>query len=309
MSCKILATAVISLGLLASMGCGRDPAPSHFEILSWEEELFDAINGDRILSGIAPLERIDVLDRSAAEIAFFGIREDMDIMDLRRILAEHGVTAYVIAAHVISSFRGRPNNMVFKAREELRVADEDFIENADFRSGGLAIRYFDGYYFVVFVGAHILDTDADGNPIPTITANIWQRERVRPLELEHLRLLNETRTAKGLPPVQPDDQLSALARVYAEKMLREGFFGHSDPSGKGFIQRIDEAPLVKYRGFGENLASLLRPNDPPVDAMTSLLSSPGHRENILRKEFTHVGVAAATDGRWWMFVQIFGIER
>ncbi len=290
-------------------GCSGGSAPSILEIERWEGELFEKINTDRRLAGVKSLERDEILDRVAGEIAFLATENKLESLQIRDLLREYGITAYIIAGHIIASFENRSGNMANTAHNELIAADDGILDNPDFRTAGVAVRYFDGEYFAVFVGAHLVETDANGNLKPIITARLWERSELLKYEEEHLAILNKVREENELTTLEKDDQLAAFARAYAEKMLKSGFFGHNDPAGKGFVERIDETSMNRFSSWGENLASLLRTENPSADAMQRLMESPGHRANILRPGFTHVGVGVATDGRWWIFVQIFGIER
>ena len=304
-----LSVIMIVAAILAVTGCGGSSPASWIELQTWQDELFEKINTERRLGEVPSLDRYKVLDRVAAEIAYLAINEQLEGLKIKELLAENGISAYIIAGHMISSFSKRDDNMSHKALNELKLTDPKFLMNNNFRSAGVSIRYADGFYYVVFVGAHIVESDDKGNYKPIVTEKLWAVSEVKKYEIEHYDLLNKVRVKNGLSELEYDDQLSALARVYANKMLKEGFFGHDDPFGKGFIQRVDETSLNKYRVWGENLASLLNTQNPPGDAMTKLMDSPGHKANILRNGFTNVGIGVATDGRWWMFVQAFGTLR
>ena len=294
---------------LSSIGCGGTRAPSWVELEAWENGLFEHIDSDRMASQLPSLDRDEALDRIAGELAFLALRGRLDGVKPSELFKEYGIPAYIVAGRVVASFESSPKNMPRAAFDAIDDADSSVLTNADIRSGGVAVRYYDGVFAAVFVGALVVDTLEDGTPKPIVTAKLWPEERVKKYEAAHFARLNEARKENGLGELKSDDQLSAIARVYAKKMLKEGFFGHNDPAGKGFIARIDETNLDRFSAYGENLASLLHPKDPPLDAMTDLMNSPGHRANILRPSFTNVGIGAATDGRWWMFVQEFGTER
>ena len=54
---------------------------------------------------------------------------------------------------------------------------------------------------------------------------------------------------------------------------------------------------------------MLHPENPALEAHNGLMDSEGHRRNILDAGFTHIGIGGATDGKWWVFVQLFGRKR
>jgi uncharacterized protein YkwD len=101
-----------------------------------------------------------------------------------------------------------------------------------------------------------------------------------------LTLLNEARGKAGLPPLAPDPELRALALGHTEDMTRSGFFGHVSPNTGSAEDRARRAGVV-LAVLGENIAQAATPEL----AHDSLMDSPGHRANMLRKDFTHVGIA------------------
>ena len=82
---------------------------------------------------------------------------------------------------------------------------------------------------------------------------------------------------------------------------KRNYFSHYTPEGKSPFDRMDEAG-IKYKAAGENLAYA-----PSVEvAHQGLIDSPGHRANILRPEFGHLGVGVIDGGiNGKMFCQEF----
>jgi len=75
-------------------------------------------------------------------------------------------------------------------------------------------------------------------------------------------------------------------------MQREDYLGHQDPSGDGPAQRLEQS-LLLVGSYGENLA-----RDISAEAAhAGLMSSTGHRNNILGSKFTHVGIGIVRDKR------------
>lgn len=113
--------------------------------------------------------------------------------------------------------------------------------------------------------------------------------------------VNRERTKRGLAALQADPQLLVLARSYAAKMFKEGYFSHYTPEGKSPFDRMTEAG-VTYTHAGENLA--LAPSEPL--AHQGLMNSPGHRANILSPNYKKVGIGVMDGGIYGkMFVQEF----
>ena len=60
-----------------------------------------------------------------------------------------------------------------------------------------------------------------------------------------------------------------------------------------------------FIAIGENLASSTATREPVEAAMDGWMKSPGHRENILRPDFTDTGVGVCHDGATYYFTQLF----
>lgn len=99
---------------------------------------------------------------------------------------------------------------------------------------------------------------------------------------EILRLTNEERKKEGLPPLKADFNLSDAAAVRVEEASR--VFDHTRPDGSGFetaLQGID------YQQAGENLQAGAAT---PAEAVYQWMHSPGHRANILHRDYNALGV-------------------
>lgn len=115
-------------------------------------------------------------------------------------------------------------------------------------------------------------------------------------------LLAADRARAGLPPLEPDAALAAVARAHSEDMATHGFFGHASPR-TGLVGDRLRAAGVRVLSYGENLAK----NDNLAEAEASLWDSLGHRANIIEPASTHVGVgvARAPDDSGWLVTQVF----
>ena len=120
-------------------------------------------------------------------------------------------------------------------------------------------------------------------------------------ERQMFDLLNEERTSAGLRALIWDDRLLGVARQHSEEMFRLKYFAHlSAVSGTPF-DRIKKAGIA-YSRAGENLAYAQSVSV----AHRGLMQSPGHRENILRPEFTHIAIGVISAGPYGrMFTQVF----
>jgi uncharacterized protein YkwD len=68
-------------------------------------------------------------------------------------------------------------------------------------------------------------------------------------------------------------------------MMKRDYFAHEDPMGRTVADRVGKARIF-YLVVGENLA--FAPN--LAIAHRGLMESPGHRANILRPNFGHLGI-------------------
>ena len=118
---------------------------------------------------------------------------------------------------------------------------------------------------------------------------------------EVLRLTNLERATYGLPGLEWNDLLAQIAVDYAVEMIEYNFFSHTGHDGSEPNERATRAGYV-WGFIGENLAMGQRT---PAEAMDGWMNSPGHRANILRPDFTELGVGRV--GNHW--VQMFGTPR
>lgn len=112
-----------------------------------------------------------------------------------------------------------------------------------------------------------------------------------------LCLVNRQRAARGIRPLRRDADLSAAATRYARQMVRQRFFDHVSPSGSTVLGRLKEAGYldgVRSYAIGENIAWGTGRYGTPQSIVASWMRSPGHRENILSREFREIGLGVAT---------------
>ena len=118
---------------------------------------------------------------------------------------------------------------------------------------------------------------------------------------------NAERTAQGLSSLTLNTKLSNAAAAKLADMFAKQYFAHVGPDGTQPSYWVESAGYI-YRLTGENLA--LGDFSGDTDLVTAWMNSPGHRANILKPEYTEIGVAVGKgmyDGReTWLAVQIFG---
>jgi uncharacterized protein YkwD len=121
------------------------------------------------------------------------------------------------------------------------------------------------------------------------------------LEARMLELVNRERRANGLRELAADPELTEVARKHSGDMFARGYFAHETPEGRSPFDRMS-ADGVKFMTAGENLALA-----PTLQvAHNGLMKSPGHRANILAKDFGRVGIGILDGGiRGLMVTQNF----
>ncbi len=119
-------------------------------------------------------------------------------------------------------------------------------------------------------------------------------------------LTNKERTDIGLQPLERSALLDKAALLKANHMKQLEYFAHYSPQGVSPWYWFD---VVKYNYVyaGENLAIYFDDSEDVVDAW---MKSPLHKENIIKNEYTEIGVAAVK-GKYEGYdtvyiVQLFG---
>lgn len=106
------------------------------------------------------------------------------------------------------------------------------------------------------------------------------------LENLMVELINQARVAEGLNALTYTPKYNSIARKHSTSMADNNYFGHVDLNNLRGGDRMRNGG-ISYNWWGENLAY---GQYSAIYAHEALMNSLGHRENILRKEFTHVFV-------------------
>ena len=120
-------------------------------------------------------------------------------------------------------------------------------------------------------------------------------------ERQLVDLVNEERRQRGIKSLVLDERLVSVARAHSQEMFTLKYFSHESPVSGSPFDRLKSAGIT-YSRAGENLAYAQSVSV----AHRALMESPGHRENILRSEFTRIGIGvinAPAYGR--MITQLF----
>jgi len=108
-------------------------------------------------------------------------------------------------------------------------------------------------------------------------------------------LINEERAKAGVRPVRSSGTLRQAGVGHAQDMVSGGYFEHTTPGGRTFIDRITNTGYMRGARrwlVGENLVWGTGSQSTPQAMVDGWMGSPAHRANLLRERFREVGVAA-----------------
>jgi uncharacterized YkwD family protein len=110
-------------------------------------------------------------------------------------------------------------------------------------------------------------------------------------------LTNAERSKVGLGPLKMNWELQRVARIKSEDMRSKNYFDHTSPTfGSPFDMMKNFG--IHYSYAGENIAA---GQPTPQQVVTSWMNSPGHRANILKKEYTQIGCGVAFGGSYRVY--------
>ena len=159
----------------------------------------------------------------------------------------------------------------------------------------------------------------------------WSKNRVRSRESVAIaaiihREVNSIRLKYGLKPLDYDHHLAFIARGHSRDMAHYNYIGHNNSLGESPTNRASRKgyrATGNYSGVGENICQLWdhvydnkgRKYSKEADrlgreAVRIWMNSPGHRANILRKDYTCQGVGSArprkTKGKVYLTQNFYG---
>ena len=123
---------------------------------------------------------------------------------------------------------------------------------------------------------------------------------------EMLRLINQVRQNgvrcggkyfKAVKPLKWDDKLEKAASDKSLDMYKNDYFDHTSPGGENLADRLKKVDY-SWQTIGENIAMGQTSVKQVVDTW---VKSDGHCRNIMKAQFTHMGVSQY--GVYW--TQVF----
>lgn len=149
----------------------------------------------------------------------------------------------------------------------------------------LAVFFFSGFSPAVPIFTQTYDFIHD--ELTSVEGNVKAEEQI-------LKLVNLERKKAGLQQLSFDTSLRSAARQHSQEMQKLNYFSHTSPvtEVRNPSDRVYRTGVSDFI-VGENIAvhSLdAGPEAVAAQLMEQWMNSPGHRANILRPEFTHLGI-------------------
>jgi len=102
-------------------------------------------------------------------------------------------------------------------------------------------------------------------------------------------LVNKERAVAGLNALTENGELDKVATLKSEDMAKLGYFSHTSPTYGSPFDMLTQFG-INYTAAGENIAY---GQSTPEEVMNGWMNSQGHKDNILNKNFTQIGVGIA----------------
>jgi len=268
------------------------------------QDLLRLINAERSRVGSPPLRLNDSLSKAAQqhadEISRNGDFQKGSSETMRNRLQQAGYHAYEWTENLIQSGADSGGLLSYWKRRNPSTFQDLMDER--YRDIGFGLARLDGTPLYSFLFA-VPQADYFARE----TSGIRDPAAVRE---EMLTRVNAVRKKEGLKALRLNSVLGKAAQGHAEDMLARGYFDHESPSGTTVRERSRKAGY-DWAAIGENIAF---GQTSVGEVIETWMDSPGHRKNILSRNFTELGVGLALgkgpDGKYQvLWVQNFGSPR
>lgn len=252
-------------------------------------------------------------DGRAGRIVFLGVRRlvSLEPFPVSTLPGSRQPLRGRVEGHVskeVHPFVGRPDGSVERLRPASVATDGTFETMFFFRERGkyeveLVVEGERGAETAVLVPVFAgIQPDAFPTVVAELASSAEPRTGCRAAHFANAlaRYLTEFRSRHGLPPLNRDKRLDALAKSHSDEMAEKDYFGHISPALGTLAKRFESRGLRPAR-FAENVArsgSLYRIH-------RNLMKSPSHRINAINPVFSHVGIGVAEDGSDLIATQVF----
>ncbi|MGM9580029.1 MAG: CAP domain-containing protein [Anaerovibrio sp.] len=185
-----------------------------------------------------------------------------------RTVQAQPINGYKINATAPAVFESLTPDLVEIVRQDGQNVEINLHGEGD---GYLAIHYRSGHEFIYHF---IIKKDADD----------VSKFSVHDVAQQVLALVNEERRKAGVAPLTLSPELQSAAAIRAEEITRK--LSHTRPDGTNCKTVL---PNGRYT-MGENIAA---GNNTAAKVVQQWMNSTGHRANILRSDYTELGVGYA----------------
>lgn len=136
--------------------------------------------------------------------------------------------------------------------------------------------------------SRLFPTPTKESEIAEISLSLWEEKSYQAIQ--------ELRKERNLPALELSSSLTEIARQRSLDMATRNYFSHTTPEGLMIFDLLDQTGNY-YPYAGENLART-NLNDSQIEEviqeiMKEFLESRGHRRNLLRPEFSLIGIGYA----------------
>ena len=273
-------------------------------------ELVRLLNAQRTKAGLKPLEAMDSLDQAAQIRAkdlsggYIEIRADGS--DWSSVLEKTGVpavyvdesfvvgTGYDTAEAALEKVLSTPSARTALMSQEHTHLSVGYVHDAKGYGG-----YQDFWSLLYIIQS---DSDAPGSETPGGKApGTPDSGDLQAMRQGVLELVNAARAQNGKSPLTLNDALTDVAQLRAEEIVQS--FSHTRPNGTSCFTAVEEAG-ISAGSMGENIAA---GQSSPAAVMDSWMNSEGHRANILKGDFSSIGIGyvKAPSGYKHYWVQLF----
>ncbi|MFR2317792.1 CAP domain-containing protein [Terrisporobacter sp.] len=137
-----------------------------------------------------------------------------------------------------------------------------------------------------------INTDKDNN-----TSNDNVTGEFAAFQKEVVRLVNVERQKQGLGKLSLNAKLSNVATLKSQDMINKNYFDHTSPTYGSPFDMMKQFN-ISYKTAGENIA---KGQKTPAEVVKAWMNSQGHRENILNKNYTEIGIGVAKDANGTLY--------
>ncbi len=268
--------------------------------------------GEKLIEDIGEPDRVDmsaygyewwVYNESVSSYVQFGVNKDNKIVTLFSSAEEADLFPFYIGEEVDTLYKKLNMNSFVEVKHEgttyrFELSEEDLHYRPLVKLGDIYAQVYLDKFLGEISGVRYMDKETlvlhrpyeltyrgELHEAPEPTEEEWRRIEAGS-EAQVLDLTNIIRVRSDLSVLEPDEEASDVAFLHSEDMMENDYFSHESIDGSTLADRLKEGD-VSYATAGENIAANYSDS---IAAVEGWLNSKGHRENMLNKDFTHLGV-------------------